>query len=134
MDGDTIRGLAARGKAAGERLVEHFADGDAWENHRWVRFRSYMAMIEKSLTDAADAYERDGPNTRSYRAMLHAPITHAPSYPLDRAGQAAWGRRQADQLMDVAEQWIEAADNRTTPSFSAGAPTPAPVLRAHPFL
>jgi hypothetical protein len=49
MDGELIDSLGERGRQAAELLVARYADDGAagWHNHRWVRHRSLMAMLER---------------------------------------------------------------------------------------
>lgn len=47
-----IAGLAAKGRAAGKRLVSRFADVQPkgvpdWDGHRWTRFRASMAAVAR---------------------------------------------------------------------------------------
>lgn len=136
MAAPAILSLAARGEAAGQRLVGRFADGDGWENHRWVRFRSFMAMIERTLTRAATAYDDPDVTSRTYRALLHGPLRKLPSYEWRRRGQAAWARSRADSVMALGARWFEPEEGGVAPGgfFADDAPVPTPELRAQPFL
>lgn len=136
MGEKSIEALAERGAVAGERLVERFADGDGWENHRWVRFRSYMAMMEQVNTNAAGAFDAENPRSRTYRRLLDDPTTRLPSYPFKLKGQTRWARFRTKAFMDLAGRWFEPVPGREPPEghFGDGAPEPAPEMRAQPHL
>lgn len=40
-----IKSMAEKGTKAGEKLVEQFTGG-AWDDHRWIRYRAFMASLE----------------------------------------------------------------------------------------
>lgn len=69
--------LARRGRHAGERLRATFAgtgSGDdatpAWENHRWVRLRSSLAMIERLLANFRFGLENPAPGDRPLLELI----------------------------------------------------------------
>jgi hypothetical protein len=127
MTAPLIDGLATRGQAAGVKLTNEFD----FVNHRWVRYRSLMELIEKLLAD--------------YRRGFEAPVvTGIPSYPemiegeppssyrdnwsnvmARSAAQRTW--ENGDSIVKIAEKW--AASNL---EFGKDAPNPTPVLRIGP--
>jgi predicted acylesterase/phospholipase RssA len=108
MTGAQIESLTGRGALAGRRLAELFAQPDAeagdgeagaagdgasgaiashWDDHRFVRFRTTMALLERLL----DAYTSPVPLARDYPARIAAG-EHDPPYAFDsrtRTGAAA---------------------------------------------
>jgi hypothetical protein len=62
MDGPTIGGLADRGRAAGQVMVEQFTQpryptsapaATGWDNHRWVRYRALLSCLPEWLMSYA---------------------------------------------------------------------------------
>lgn len=70
MEPQVIEDVAQRGREAGATFVRRYPQ--AWPNHRWVRFRSFMASLEGSLerwSNAFDATLLDGP-LPSYKVSM----------------------------------------------------------------
>ena len=89
MRPELIRRVAARGAEAARVLLEHYAHRDppphtvtGWRNHRWVRYRVALRLIEQSL-EGMRAAERETEATQAGILAMHA---HPPSY---RFGSAA---------------------------------------------
>ena len=75
MPPDVLKRLEERGRAAGRLLVDAFtatsaAGGSpsAWDNHRWVRFRTTMNLLEELQAKFALAYSSGSPP--SYEDLL----------------------------------------------------------------
>lgn len=49
MERRHIEALADAGEFAAERLIERFAEGDGWPNHRQIRLRTFSALVEELL-------------------------------------------------------------------------------------
>jgi hypothetical protein len=69
-------------------LIRHFAPGSIvrtnWDNHRWVRFRSGMAMLEEKLFMASRALapNTEQPGFDSYERLIERSSGKPdPSYP-----------------------------------------------------
>ncbi len=97
MEGPTIEGLAERGKAAGEVMVDQFTKPHyretftGWDNHRWVRFRALLSVLPDWLGSYA-----------SGRAVLGVDPTAPPSYDLSARGS------------DLAAKLVEGLDQLAT--------------------
>ena len=92
-----------------------------WDNRRWVRFRSTIALLEKTLRSfAAALIEPSPPGVRSFKDMLLERPGPPPSYPY--SSQALRGRAKA--LADA----LAAAPFAQGESLSKGAPRPEPEL------
>src|ERR1043165_8635528 len=66
MDGHTIDGLASRGRAAGQGMVDQFpqprypagaATATGWDNHRWLRYRALLSVLPGWLESYARGRE-----------------------------------------------------------------------------
>jgi hypothetical protein len=139
MSPDEISVLSQRGKFAGIELAKRFASADPlqppegessdgwvenpWENHRWVRFRSVMSLLEKFLKDFADTYKNPEPGDKPYDQLIQDPI----SYKWNRAEQETFAAETTRELLALIEKW-EQKDQ----TFTEDAPKPTPVLRVAP--
>jgi predicted acylesterase/phospholipase RssA len=127
MPEELITRLGERGRLAAVKLAKRFSpagDGSpmTWDNHRWVRFRSGMALLENELRELRAVLGTPG-GGGSYDALIRA--ARHPSYEWDAAHQReciAW----LDRIL--ADPYLA----RDKPSFGDSPPKPRPVLRIVP--
>lgn len=133
-----ITALTERGRIAGERLATRFSVAPpaseelTWDNHRWVRYRTSMALLQGLLHRFRRAWSEgdvpgaglSGVGDRSYEDLLELDPEDAPSYPFD--GQHAFAVTQTANLLNLSADWDEGGD------FSKGAPRPEPEMRVRP--
>lgn len=126
MPREVISALGARGRLAADRLASAYDPDDpegTWALHRWIRFRSTLAILEETLASFAEAYRE-----RGYEALL----TRGPEEPPRRyrmsAAQIADARELLARFLAVIESWMEF----DTELFRQGAPRPQPELRITP--
>jgi hypothetical protein len=131
-----IAELTARGRAAAERLLDAYWPPDAtehpinWSNHRWVRFRSALSVLQQMAADFADGATApsivDGPDslletTASYRLA---------------AWQKELAKSETARLSELAAEAEAKTPERVRQSGSIGvsldAPRPAPVGKIAP--
>jgi hypothetical protein len=133
MPADVITALTERGGHAAGRLVEAYTrDAGAgvisWDNHRWVRLRSTLALLEDFHERIARAYQVPpaGPGERAYAELVGRGAAPPASY---RMGVAL-----TELALDQIGAVIAAADavGASGQSLAAGAPQPLPALRAVP--
>ena len=108
MDGELIDSLGERGRQAAELLVARYADDGAagWHNHRWVRHRSLMAMLERLFGQVSAVWTAEpGRGVPTYEAMLD-PTGRPASYPLPARAQP-WVRTRTEQVVELAARWPE---------------------------
>lgn len=133
MSTPVIKEVARKGTEAANMLIERFATDNttqplSWDNHRWVRYRSTMALVENLLERFAQAYENPMRNDRSYAELIVRGKGELPkSYPWNPPEQRNLRLDQTKNLVALAEQW-KAIDK----SFVQGAPRPRPILRIMP--
>jgi predicted acylesterase/phospholipase RssA len=130
MDAEKILDLNARGAVAGDALLDRFADPTAglayakhWDDHRFVRLRTTMSLLERTLKSFESAYLADAPLARSYEDR----ITGGSVAPYSFASQS----RLAYAQSATAEycSWVaEAVDTLDDPNV----PRPPSSLRAVP--
>jgi hypothetical protein len=133
MPPERIAALAGRGRRAGEELAARFAPGSTaklnWENHRWVRFRSTMAVLEEIFAKVAKRLDPAAappqPGDVPYSALVAKP--DPVSYDWKRKEQHARAMAAAQELYALAAGWTAAAEK-----LAEGAPRPTPELRARP--
>ncbi len=96
-----IAEMAERGRAAGRMLAERFASGPkwdvdaAWENHRWVRYRSSMYALEEALVGIERGLSEIQPDDRSYEDL----VARKPGQP--PLGFPWWNEHQREHALKV---------------------------------
>jgi hypothetical protein len=134
-----ITALTERGRIAGERLATRFSltppPGEVltWANHRWVRYRTSMALVQDLLYRFRRAWKElavpgDGlypaKGDLSYDDLLALDPKGAPGYPFD--GQHPFAVAQTANLLDLSAALDTGGD------FARDAPRPRPELRVRP--
>jgi hypothetical protein len=142
MDKEAIAAMSERGACAGRRLVEYYTtppepgrDGRkvSWENHRWVRYRSTMSILEGMFRRLHTAYTRDQPvDDLDYRDLSQLQDGDIPSYKWGSGQQRALSVELTGQLSDLAERWDDAVQQQPHRSVIEGAPSPVPEFRITP--
>lgn len=73
MERCTIDALFERGQKAGRMLVDRFAQSKHrldWDNHKWVRYRSFMAALDQTLLEYRKAFEKDPALGKRYQELI----------------------------------------------------------------
>ena len=131
MPPEVLAALSERGRCGGERLADWYttppADGrkTSWENHRWVRLRSSLGLLEELL----DELERDW-TAGEYRRLLEG-YRNAPSYRMTGKQQTLAVERM-DALIAGARAWRDALAADANRSLRRKAPNPRPAFRVVP--
>jgi hypothetical protein len=155
MKGPKILELTARGRCAGERLVELFG-GDRneagltnWNNHRFARYRTTMSLLEQFLRSYHRGYTQTPPGTISYRDRVVQGSTAGP-YQFD-SGLSDFALQVSADYQRMVEFWngtlahVELGDpispvdgdaneapRGSQLTLSRGAPRPSSTLRGVP--
>lgn len=135
MPEQLIHDLSERGRHAGLRLVERFGpqtDGVklSWENHRWVRFRSTMGLLQGMLEAICAVYRDPLPGDRSYAELVSRPLGERPrSYPWRTPAQQQFAEQACEELCRTVGAW-----QQEPKTFEYEAPRPEPELRTRPKL
>lgn len=133
MDPQVIEAVSRRGEAAGRLLAQRFQHPTAeeeltWDNHRWVRYRSTMALLEELLAELQGALEAPEAGDRSFVELITRGKADPPtSYRWKRNAQRDFALRRTEELLELARRW--AAEDQT---FAEGSPSPDPELRITP--
>ncbi len=130
-----IAALTARGRAAAERLHRAFTPPDppgkeiSWDNHRWVRLRSSLAVFEEMHGHFASGYDGK-PLTaeeRTYAELLGRAEGEQPrSYPMPQ-----WQQRLASREIAAILAAVEGLDEQRTVAIDAPQPTPRARISPH---
>jgi hypothetical protein len=137
MDGGVITALSERGRIAGERLLRRFTGQDgsdlSWDNHRWVRYRSTMSLIEELLSELASAYQNPMPGDKSYEELIRRKAGEPPaSYPWKPKRRRIFAHRATKQLVKLSVEWAGSGEGFEEGNFRDGAPKPKPEMRIKP--
>lgn len=135
MDAGLVGRLSARGGAAGAKLRDRFTGRDPgsaldWDNHRWVRYRSTMTLLERYLDGLRRVYSMpavDGGS--SYAELVRRREGEAPEcYPWTRDSRGPMIEKDR-ALQGFIERWGDGE-----PRFAEGTPEPVPEFRIRPRL
>jgi hypothetical protein len=126
-----LNALSERGRCAGEVLVRCYTTPPdnkrktSWENHRWVRLRSALGLLEEFLDELDEDWTAGG-----YDRLL-AGHGSAPSYKMTNKQQSLAAERMAE-LTGVARIWRQALAADPNRSLRRKAPNPRPAFRIVP--
>ena len=134
MPSSTVKKLSERGRCAGVKLRERFTGNDkselTWDHHRWVRYRSMMALMERALQSFKRAY--DWPQQPSYKDLVTRGDEEPPiSFVWKRKAHRDYAEKLTAQLAQLANDW-QNEQQTTKQTFSEGEPRPVPELRIRP--
>ncbi len=142
MDAADIRAMSERGAWAGRRLVEYYTTPPepgpggrkvSWENHRWIRYRSTMSILEGMFRRLHVAYTREQPvDGLDYLQVSQLQDADVPSYKWVSGQQRALSVELTDRLCDLAEHWDEMVEQNPRRSLIEDAPDPVPEFRITP--
>ena len=120
----TINRLTERGQAAGDLLRRRFAppSGDGtdltWDNHRWVRYRSMMSLLETTTARLAATYLHPEPGDVPIDQLSLRPMKDPPKgYPWASQAQRDFARQATAQLVKLIEDWRAAGQSFTKRLF-----------------
>jgi hypothetical protein len=125
--------IATYGERAADKLIDRFVYGTdddrpvpmTWDNHRWVRYRPTMGVLETFLSSLRNTLENPEPGDRSYFELIdRAPGTPPTSYPLSSIQQVY--ARSLREGLNVLGRELSACE------LSEDAPRPTPALRIRP--
>jgi predicted acylesterase/phospholipase RssA len=135
MPPEDVTALAERGRWAGVLLAERFSqrhenDEPSWDSHRWLRFRSSLALVEEMLEKMGLSWRAEPPSVEtSYRVLLQRGLDDPPHV-------CHWAdEKQRDQAIAETElllQLINSWNSDEDGVFGRGAPQPSPQLRIMP--
>ncbi len=133
MPTEVVQGIAGYGEQAGEKLADHFLRGVdngkptpmAWDNHRWIRYRSTMEVLADSLSRFANSLEHPEPGDRTYSELIKREAGDPPHSYRFTEEQREFARDSTRQVGDLGQEMGDY-------DLSEGAPRPKPGLRVRP--
>lgn len=140
----------ARGRCAGERLVELFAPSGeppasalGWEEHRWTRLRVFLSVLDRLLrgfTGACTELDEGDTLTRPYVPLEQTPDTGTPCLSCCRRRQrrrhpksSARRRRRCQQLTSPALTAVRTSPQLKT-AFAPGSSITAAAAEVSPIV
>lgn len=132
----TIRDLGRRGQLAARELARRFDPVSVpermpltWDNHRWVRFRSSMQLLEDLLHQVREQYRAPDPGGRTYEDLARRGTR-------ERPGSYRWPNKETRLAATEALEQLTELDLLRAPErvFADEAPRPTPELRIRPKL
>ena len=134
MPQPVIARLTERGEAAGDLLRRRFTvpaeDGTdlTWDNHRWVRYRSIMSLLETTAARFSRTYLHPKPTDMPIDQLsLRSKDDPPKGYRWGDQAQRDFARQATTDLVQLSEEWRASGE-----SFTDGAPGPSPDLRIVP--
>lgn len=135
MPREVIERLGERGQLAARELARRFDPRNVptdtpltWDNHRWVRFRSSMQLLEDLLRELTDQYAAPNPEGRTYEELVMRADDEPP------ASYRLRSRKRAEAVNAALEGIDLLPFMQGKPLFEKGAPRPIPELRIRPRL
>jgi predicted acylesterase/phospholipase RssA len=123
MEQDVLDAIAAKGTAAGSKLVEDFD----FANHWWVRWRNVASGVERfTIEVATGAGPALSPSYASARSSALTGKPPPPSYPFTQEQQRD-AQARLGMMIEQGELWAD-----TDPDLTRRAPRPLPQLRITP--
>ena len=133
MEEGTLDRISKRGRCAGELLRDRFTGAIPkckldWDNHRWVRYRSTMTLLDKYLHDITKSYESAALNSgMTYPDLVtRGPHVRPRSYEW-KPGQKPFAAETGKKLVNLIKAW-----DAFHQEFKKGTPKPIPELRTRP--
>ena len=127
MPEERVDALAERGRCAAEELRRRFAVSETpwsppmgWDNQRWLRFRSYMALVERQGLSAVRATRTEPGGDSSVESVKAPPDGDETVYAWKTPEQRTLGTSAANALLAAFAEWEQSAER----IFETGAPTP----------
>jgi hypothetical protein len=139
MDVGAITAMSQRGACAGRRLVDYYTTPPepgrtvSWENHRWVRYRSTMSILEGMFRRLHTAYTRDQPvDGLDYLDVSQLQEGELPSYKWNSDQQRALSLELTALLSALGQRWDDDVQQQPHTSLIDDAPSPVPEFRITP--
>lgn len=147
MPKEIIERLSKRGECAGEALQRRFdpnlgdKTGLNWENQRWIRYRSFMSVAERTLAQFKLAFNYNSPGVRSYSDMIKAggPNSNELSQRCGKDDGCPFDGpivcevdQKTNAFIDLARKWEQSVNGNGYRTFERGSPQPPSELRIRP--
>ncbi len=140
MPPEMILDIGERGRIAGQTLAERFASGpqwevaEAWEAHRWVRFRSSMYALEGALRNFEKGLREILPGDKPYEDLAARAKGQPPlAFPWWNEKQQRFALDSTKALREIVAMWrLPHQTFGPADSDDPGPPEPTPEMRIVP--
>ncbi len=140
MPPEMIADIAERGRIAGQTLAERFASGpqwevaEAWEAHRWVRFRSSMYALEGALRNFERGLREIHPGDKPWEELAGRQKGQPPlAFPWWNGHQRDFALASTKALRDIVASWTQPFQTfGPADEDDPGPPEPNPEMRIVP--
>jgi len=134
MENEVMDKLSERGKFAGKILRETFiGQGKSkldWNNHRWIRFRTSMCLLEDYLERIEKSFKIDTSDIeRSYIDLMKRSIGEVPASYQFTSTQRDFAIEKVKKIRELANEFL---NNEISFCRNKDAPKPQPELRIRP--
>jgi len=135
-----IADIAERGRVAGQVLAERFASGpqwevaEAWEAHRWVRFRSSMYALEGALRSVERSLREVHPGDKNFEELAARTKGQPPlAFPWWNDNQRDFALASTKALREIVSSWRQPHQTfGPAHKDDPGPPEPTPEMRIVP--
>ena len=133
-----IKSLSDRGRMAAAMLVDRFTSPAgahvlSWDNHRWVRYRSLMNLLQQLVEEVEYSFENPIAGEESYWDLIKRDSDVPPlSYRWLNDEQRWFGIEATEELLKLVQEWRNGARDLPTDGFGGRVPRPQPELRVRP--
>jgi len=134
MSTELVTNLSQYGTDAAQKLIDHFIHGTddgvpttmTWENQRWIRYRSSMALLETFLGRFANAMRKPESGDPAYSALIADGARHMKTrgYPLDP--------NQVPVAIAETQSLVALGSGMAGNDLCPGSPRPEPTLVVRP--
>ena len=140
MPPEMILDIGERGRIAGQTLAERFASGpqwevaEAWEAHRWVRFRSSMYALEGALRNFEKGLRDILPGDKPYEELAGRAKGQPPlAFPWWNDKQKQFALDSTKALREIVAMWrLPHQTFGPADEDDPGPPEPTPEMRIVP--
>ena len=107
--------------------------GLSWDNHRWIRYRSLMELLEQMFNAIAYSIANPMPGERTYIELIRRSSKDKPtSYLWLNNNQRTQADEATKKLIELIEVWKQSVEVEAVGIFGGKVPKPRPELRVRP--
>ncbi len=136
MDKKFIENIGIRGGFAGEELTKRFYKNSSsemnWNNHKWIRLRTTLPLLQKFLNDIQRVYDNyPYEDEMDYKELINRGTNDNPkSYQLGSEKQRIFINNELEKICAIVKEWNI---NHNSDTFAGeNVPRPQPELRIKP--
>lgn len=124
MSAEIIQALGNAGENAAEQLIDRFVKGKGWDNHRKIRLRNFLALLDLELDDL------DANQSVDWQTFLNKTAT-LPPYKMNNK-EMKLAEETLKALVDMAADLRKAHQDASPITLTSHAPRPFSEIRITP--